>query len=331
MTFAGDDKNDPTRRYRQQSIECSSDEAGEKADQRTSHPRPNTARLPGGSQLRQVNQSHCAQLRLILLLSPRLQHRKQRPLQPRLESRQVTQLAQAMTSFRGIRPMMDPHFHYGHEVMAAPTYHDDPYSNAQMQMMQQPNQLDPSYQDPLSRRYSRRYSSPQMGYYDLITGEYRYRSSADQQNQSPLPSSYQGEMEPPMCENTCACCQVQIPFNWLTICLITSLMLLLMFSIFKLLLGSKDYSKSPNKNQTTAAVNMSLFQDMIWLMSGLTLLFVLLTILRYTCFNQTSLDCDRCRLVQAMRETTGNVHSKRSIYSHSVQNNQYAMDGEDFV
>lgn len=329
MTFKvspEEDKDDPMR-YRQ-SI------GGKK--QRTCHPRPGTAQDVSSHGMRD-QQTHLKrpQLQLILWLAPRLQHRKQRCLQPRLELRQVTQLAKAMSS-RGIRPMMDPHYHYGQGPMAAPSYHDDPYSN-QMLMMQQhqpSNQLlDPNYDAQMSRRYSRRYSSsPQMGYYDLITGEYRYRSSGDQQNQSPLPSSYQGDSgEPPMCADACACCQVQIPFNWLTICLITSLMLLLMFSLFKLLLGSKDHSKSPNKKHTTAAVNMGLFQDMIWLMSGLTLLFLLLIILRYTCFNQTSFDCDRCRLVQAMRETSGNNLSERSKRSLYNPNNQYAMEGEDFV
>ncbi|OTF73417.1 hypothetical protein BLA29_008537 [Euroglyphus maynei] len=48
---------------------------------------------------------------------------------------------------------------------------------------------------------TRRYSSPQMGYYDLITGEYRYRSD-NNYNQSLSPSNYIGETEPPMCENT---------------------------------------------------------------------------------------------------------------------------------
>lgn len=304
--------------------------------QRTCHPRPGTLLDVSSQGMRDQAHLKPPQIQLILWLAPRLQHRKQRRLQPRLELRQVTHLAQAMSSSRGIRPMMDPHYHYGQGPMAAPTYHDDPYSN-QMLMMQQhqsPNNLlDPNYDAQMGRRYSRRYSSsPQMGYYDLITGEYRYRSSGDQQNQSPLPSSYQGDSgEPPMCADACACCQVQIPFNSLTICLITSLMLLLMFSLFKLLLGSKDHSKSPNKNHTSAAVNMGLFQDMIWLMSGLTLLFLLLIILRYTCFNRTSFDCDRCRLVQAMRETSGNGLSERSKRSLYNQNNQYAMEGEDFV
>ena len=221
---------------------------------------------------------------------------------------------------------------YGYPVDNDNSYGRPPAPQTQMQL----NPMDPVNQSNAlaSRRFSRRISTaPQMGYYDLITGEYRYRSSAEHHNQSPLISSYQGETEPPMCENTCTCCQAQVPFNWLTISLITCLMLLTMFSLIKLLIISKGDSpqqqQQPKNKATPSIVNMDIFQDMIWLMTGLTLFFVAITIMRYSCFNEDSFDCERCRLVQAMRDTSGlggDSHSKRG----NAQ--QYGMDtGEDFV
>lgn len=107
-----------------------------------------------------------------------------------------------------------------------------------------------------------------------------------------------------------------------------------MFSLFKLLLGSKDASKTPsNKGKSAPSINIELFEDMILLMVGLTLFFLMLTVMRYTCFNRASNACERCTLVQAMRELNGNVgNSKRSMFNHNEQVNQFAAGtGEDFV
>lgn len=155
-----------------------------------------------------------------------------------------------------------------------------------------------------SRRYS---NSPQLGYYDLITGEWRYRNS-ENFNHSPLLSNYAGETEPPMCENTCECCQAKLPFNCLTISLITSLMLLMMFGLFKLLLGAK-----PN-----TTINMNLFQDMIWATLAITVVLVVATIVKYACLKDRLADswpfntvfCQRCQLFNAILiDTTPTVYN----------------------
>lgn len=214
-----------------------------------------------------------------------------------------------MASNRGIRPVMDPHYHYDHTS----SY----FATDQQAHFEQPNvHLSPMEQD-YRANMARRFSSPQMGYYDLITGEYRYRSNNDAHNQSPLLSAYAGETEPPMCENSCKCCQAKVPFNCLTICLITSLMLLLMFSFFKLMLGTKP----------RPTVNVQLFQDMIWLMAIFTLLFLGIILLKYTCF-KNSPSCARCKLLDAMSESGD--RTKHGIFCHG-EHNQYGDTGEEFV
>lgn len=132
----------------------------------------------------------------------------------------------------------------------------------------------PYYLDPRQDLSSRRYSSPQMGYYDLITGEYRYRS--EHHNQYTLSSNYIDETEPPMCDNTCQWCQIRLPFNCLTISMITSLMLLMMFGLFQAILATN----------TKTQINTSLFSDMIFIMSILTIIFFLLILIRYCCLDR---------------------------------------------
>lgn len=238
-----------------------------------------------------------------------------------------------MTSSRGIRPIMDPHYHYDHpspyEQNGEWNYYNNDNNNNYDNSVHQANasyypqmdSMDPEYRAAMSRRFS----SPQMGYYDLITGEYRYRSEANQSSQSPLQTNYAGETEPPMCENTCCkCCQVKVPFDCLTICLITSLMLLLMFSLFKMLLGAKP--KNP--------VNMNLFGDMVWLLASLTLLFISLTVLKYTCFKHSSslcAPCARCKLMSSFSAgaaNSGDDRFKRELFCHGQQ---FADTGEEFV
>lgn len=225
-----------------------------------------------------------------------------------------------MASNRTIQPIMDRHYHYN----------ATPYemSNYQMQA-NNVNYGNDSFgvssggggagvNDDIDAA-NRRYSSPQMGYYDLITGEYRYRSEA--QNQSPLLTNYAGETEPPMCENTCTCCQVKLPFNCLTISLITSLMLLMMFSVFKMILGT-----TPKSN-----VNMSVFEDMIWLLIIISSIFLLLTIVKYSCLQHLQLTdisfCKRCKMFNEIIQDSDN----KNVTYNAEQQNQYLEMGEDFV
>lgn len=169
------------------------------------------------------------------------------------------------------------------------TYPDDPYGAG-------------------GRRFS---NSPQLGYYDLITGEWRYRN-AENVNHSPLLSNYAGETEPPMCENTCECCQAKLPFNCLTISLITSLMLLLMFTLFKLILGAKP------KN----TIDMNLFQDMIWLTLIITIVLTIITAVKYVCLKDrlanswpfNTVFCERCQLFNSILiDTTPAVHNPNTV------------------
>lgn len=167
---------------------------------------------------------------------------------------------------------------------------------------------------------ARRYSSPQMGYYDLITGEYRYRSEANF-NQSSLISNYVGETEPPMCENTCKCCQIRLPFNCLTISFITCLMLLIMFSLFQAILATN--TKNP--------INTTLFSDMIFLMSTLSLIFFILTIIRYICIDRFHICnygfCQRCKSINAIfTDVFFHDHSHR----HRHNNKHHSHGNIDF-
>lgn len=155
-----------------------------------------------------------------------------------------------------------------------------------------------------SRRYS---NSPQLGYYDLITGEWRYRNS-ENFNHSPLLSQYQGEVEPPMCDDTCNCCKTKLPFNCLTISLITSLMLLMMFGLFKLLLGAK-----PN-----SSINLNLFQDMIWATFIISIVLIVIAIIKYACLKDrlanswpfNTVFCQRCQLFNSILiDTTPTVYN----------------------
>lgn len=205
------------------------------------------------------------------------------------------------------------------------------YNNEQFNPMylDEPIRLDTS---PYNRRFSqngdsymaRRYSSPQMGYYDLITGEYRYRS--DNYNQSSSLSNYIGETEPPMCENTCKCCQVKLPFNCLTISLITCLMLLIMFGLFQAILSTSN-SKNP--------VNTTIFSDMIFLMSFLSVIFFILTIIRYICIEKFHL-CNNglCYRFHLLGKVIGDVFSNDSSKHISYNNGpniDVGGDGEEFV
>lgn len=233
-----------------------------------------------------------------------------------------------MTSARAIQPLMDRHYHYDTSPYAAmsayaPQPYVDPYPPSPYTTSAYAAQLHPAY-DPQNDPMGRRYSSPQMGYYDLITGEYRYRS--ENPNASPLLSNYAGETEPPMCENTCKCCQVKLPFNCLTISLITSLMLLMMFTVFKMILGTK----------TKTNVNMSLFEDMIWLMVIVTTVFLLLTIIRYAFLGPTSrltnFDfCKRCRMINEMIDDRRTSINMKNVTYGVEQPNHYLGTGEEFV
>ena len=258
-----------------------------------------------------------------------------------------------MSSNRVIRPIIDPHNHYD-QLFSYNNY----YSNGDGHVQWEMNLLYPPTEDnhnmPLNSvnnnmnnilnrvAMTRRLSTPQMGYYDLITGEYRYRSvdngvsNTNYNNPSQHLSNYAGETEPPMCENTCKCCQIKVPFNCLTICLITSLMLLMMFSMFKMLLGSKP------KN----IANMNLFQDMIWLMASFTLFFLSLIVLKYSCWKQSSeivsshcsAPCAKCKLMKTFRTNSNNDRYKDEIVYGTERYPQPNDDhhnndntGEDFV
>lgn len=218
------------------------------------------------------------------------------------------------------------HYLYNDSMM----YNDEQFNQRTNPMyLAEPIRLDTS---PYNRKFSqtsdsfmaRRYSSPQMGYYDLITGEYRYRS--DNFNQSSATSNYIGETEPPMCENTCKCCQVKLPFNCLTISLITCLMLLIMFGLFQAILSTSS-SKNP--------VNTTIFNDMIFLMSLLTVIFFTLIIIRYICIEKFHL-CNNnglCNRFNLLSTVIGDVFSNDGSKHISYNNNgHYDINGgEEFV
>jgi len=120
----------------------------------------------------------------------------------------------------------------------------------------------------------------QYSTYDPVTGE--YLRSGEQTNQIPLITNYVRERRNIIC---CKFCQTKIPVNCLTVTLTTSLMLLMMFSLIRLIVDSNS------KN----AINSVLLEEMIWLMMFVVIIMSFLIITRYLYSNRHKKFCSKCR------------------------------------
>ena len=139
----------------------------------------------------------------------------------------------------GVRPIIAPHYHCDNSLVYNQYMNYDNYDH----------RYNTSYY-PTINQFDQRYNT-----YDPITGEYR-RSGVHNPYVVRYMSGgqYLRERRPILC---CAFCRKKIPVNCLTISLIVSLMLLMMFSFIHLIVDA---------NTTKTAINSDLLLEMIWIM-----------------------------------------------------------------
>ena len=172
-----------------------------------------------------------------------------------------------------VRPIIPPHYHYDNSLpVSQPVYHN--------------------FDDDIQHRYPT---------YDPITGE--HMTSGQVINTRLIAGGqYIRERRPILC---CKFCQKKVPVNCLTISLMSSLMLLMMFSFIYLLVDTNNKS----------AVNTAVLEEVIWFLVFNVIWISIIIIIRYSYANRDNLLSLKC--------LNSNEDEERSVsFDYNYNSNQ---------